>query len=538
MNEYDYIIVGAGSAGCVLANRLSEDKSNQVLLLEAGGSDLHPWVQMPIGYGKSFYHPSLNWRYLTEPDSGTGNRQSYWPRGKVLGGSSSINAMVFIRGNPQDFEDWKNEGNPGWGWQDVLPYFIKSETNQVGGSELRGDAGPLYVSSPDKNCHPTCENFLQAGLELGFDKNSDFNGDTQEGFGKYQLTTKNGRRMSAARAYLHPITSRKNLTIHKNCLVNRINFENSTAVGVECTQQSQTRKFKARKEILLAAGAINSPQLLMLSGIGSGNALQSHGISTILDQSQVGKNLQDHLCIDFLYRSKVPTLNNQLHPWWGKLFQGLRYVLTRSGPLSLSVNQAGAFVKTNEGLSQPNMQLFFSPASYTKAPSGERPLMNPDSFAGFLTSAQPLRPDSRGHLELRDNNPTSSPKIFPNYLQTERDVREILEGALFLKKLGNTEALRTIIDAELLPGNQVTNEDELLDDIRERASTVFHPVSTCKMSPNPDSGVVNSDLKVHGIDRLRIIDASVFPTLVSGNTNAAVIMLAEKASDIIRQYKA
>ncbi len=533
MSTYDFIIIGAGSAGCVLANRLSKNGKYTVLLLEAGGSDFNFWIWMPIGYGKAFYNQSINWMYETEPDEGIAGRTSYWPRGKVIGGSSSINAMVYIRGQREDFDDWKALGNEGWGWGDVLPYFKKSEHNDLGGNEIRGGDGPLYVSTMAKDLHPLCDTFVEAGVECGINHNPDFNGATQEGVGLYQNTAKNGLRMSAARAYLHPANKRKNLTVEKNAHATRILFEGKKAVGVEYHQNGLRQKAFAGREVIVAAGAINSPQILQLSGIGPADLLRAHGIEVVHAAENVGRNLQDHLAIDHLYKSRVPTLNNQLHPWWGKLWQGMRYVLTRRGPLSLGVNQAGAFIKTRPELLRPNMQIYFSPVSYSKAPPGKRPLMAPDPFAGFLVSAQPTRPTSRGYLEICSSDPFKAPAIHPNYLATEHDMNEMIEGAEFLRKLAAAPALAKVIERELAPGPQVQSATEMAADIRQRAGTVFHPVSTCQMGPDARSSVVDARLRVYGLDNLRIVDASIFPTVTSGNTNAPTIMVGEKGADMI-----
>ncbi|SNR72842.1 GMC family oxidoreductase [Puniceibacterium sediminis] len=533
MSEYDFIIVGAGSAGCVLANRLSENGKFSVLLLEAGGSDLNFWIWMPIGYGKTFYRRSVNWMYLTEPIPALNDRVSYWPRGKVMGGSSSINAMVYIRGQQQDFEDWREMGNLGWGWDDVLPYFRKAETNDRGGDDFRGDSGPLHVATMDRDLHPLCQDFIKAGLELQFRYNPDFNGARQDGVGTYQNTAKGGMRMSTARAYIRPARNRANLRIEKRALATRILFEGKRATGVRYRQNGQEKQASARREVILSAGAVNSPQLLQLSGIGPADLLRKCGVGVHHMLSGVGRNLQDHLTVDHIYRAKVPTLNEQLYPWYGKLRHGIRYLLTRRGPLSLGVNQAGGFVATRPGLERPNMQLFFSPVSYTKAPPGKRPLMNPDPFPGFVISAQPTRPTSRGHLAIRSADPSEPPEIHPNYLSTEFDLQEILEGSRLLRSLAATPALRRVIDAEIAPGPQAQSDAELLADCRQRVGTVFHPVSTCRMGPDPDQDVVDNRLRVHGLVGLRVADASIFPTVTSGNTNAPVIMVAEKAADLI-----
>jgi choline dehydrogenase len=533
MPEFDFIIIGAGSAGCVLANRLSENGKYKVLLLEAGGSDLNFWIWMPIGYGKTFYRRSVNWMYETEPDAALNGRVSYWPRGKVMGGSSSINAMVYIRGQREDFEDWKNMGNTNWGWSDVLPYFKKSEQNDKGQDDFRGETGPLHVATMDKHLHPLCQNFIQAGQQIQIPHNSDFNGAEQEGIGTYQNTMKDGMRMSTARAYIRPVNKRKNLHIIKKAMASRLLFDGTRTIGVEYNQNGKIRQAFAKHEVILSAGAINSPQILQLSGIGPAKFLKSKGIDVIHNAGGVGQNLQDHLGLDFIYRSKVPTLNDQLHSWHGKLWQGMRYVLTRGGPLSAGVNQGGGFVRTRPDLTRPNMQLFFSPVSYTKAPPGKRPLMNPDPFSGFLLGYQPTRPTSRGHLKIKSTNPSDAPVIYPNYLATDYDIQEMLEGSKFMRKISEAPALKEIIEREISPGPEVQNDNEFIDDIRARAGTVFHPVSTCKMGSDPKRDVVDQRLRVYGVQNLRVVDASIFPTLTSGNTNAPTIMVGEKGADLI-----
>jgi choline dehydrogenase len=532
MTEFDFIIVGAGSAGCVLAARLTESGKYRVLLLEAGGSDRRLWIQLPIGYGKSFYDPRVNWMYRSEPEPELAGRQGYWPRGKVLGGSSSINEMVHVRGQAADFDDWKARGNPGWGWSDVLPYFRKSE-DFAGGDTARGVGGPLHVTDVSNDCHPLCDAYLRACAETGLPRTPDFNGTNQEGVGLYQIATRSGLRMSAARAYLWHAMKRPNLAVEVRAHAARIRFDGKRAVSVEYRRDGMVQTARARREIILSAGAINSPQLLQLSGVGDATLLKSHGIDVVHDSPAVGRNLQDHLCIDHLYRSRQPTLNEDLGTWRGRVRVGLRYLLSRRGPLAMSVNQGGGFIRTRPSLSRPNIQLYFSPLSYTRGVPGKRALMRPDRFPGFLIGAQPCRPTSRGHIAIRSNDPFAAPAIHPNSLATDDDRRDMLEASKFLRRLSAAPSLAAIIADEIQPGAAVQSDAEFVEDIRQRASTVFHPVSTCRMGPDATSDVVDSQLAVHGLDGLRVADASIFPGLTSGNTNAPTIMVAEKAADMI-----
>jgi choline dehydrogenase len=533
MTVYDYIIIGAGTAGCVLARRLTDSGAHKVLLLEAGGGDRRLWIQLPIGYGMSFYSPRVNWMYRTEPEPALDGRQGYWPRGKIVGGSSSINAMVYVRGQPADFDDWRAAGNPGWGWTDVLPYFKKAEDYAGGGDAWRGAGGPQHVADVSRDCHPLCENYLRACEEIGLTRTPDFNGPRSEGVGLYRITTRGGLRMSAARAYLWPAMKRKNLRVETGAHATRVLFEGARATGVEYSQGGARKTALAGGEVILAAGAINSPQLLQLSGVGPAGVLKPLGIGIVRDSPAVGRNLQDHLCIDHLYRARVPTLNQELGTWPGRIRAGLRYLALRRGPLAISVNQGGGFVRTRPDLPRPNIQLYFSPVSYTKAMPGKRALMKPDGFPGFLLSAQHCRPTSRGHLHIRSSDPFAAPAIFPNSLASEHDRRELLEGSKFLRKLTAAPSLAAVIAAELQPGPQARSDADLARDIGRRASSVFHPVSTCRMGPDANDNVVSHELKVHGVRNLRVIDASVFPTVTSGNTNAPTIMVAEKGADMV-----
>jgi choline dehydrogenase len=535
LDQYDYIIVGGGSAGCVVASRLSESGRRSVLLLEAGPSDRSFWIQVPIGYGKTFYDRRVNWMYQSEPSPGLGGRITYCPRGKVLGGSSSINAMVYARGQAGDFDDWAAMGNPGWGWQDVLPIYKRMEDHDLGAGPSHGTGGPLHVTDISDVAHPLCHVFVAAGQEAGLAFNPDLNGQTIEGVGLYQINTRNGFRMSAARAYLRPARRRPNLRVVTKALATRVLLDGRRAVGVAYRWNGQSVVAGAGREVILSAGTINSPQLLQLSGIGPGDVLRSAGIDVQHDSPAVGRNLQDHLCFDHVYRSTKRTLNNDLYPWSGKLRAGLQYLLMRTGPLSLSVNQGGAFFRSRPELERPNIQLYFSPLTYERTPPGIRRLMSPDPFPGFCTSASPCRPTSRGYLQLASSDPARSPLIYPNAMSTDHDVEELLAGARFLRRLAATPALASVIEAELKPGLAVQSDDELIADIRERAYSVFHPVGTCRMGPEPTEAVVDHRLRVHGLAGLRVIDASIFPAVTSGNTNAPAIMVGEKGADLVRE---
>jgi choline dehydrogenase len=534
LQDFDYIIVGAGSAGCVLANRLTEDGKSTVLLLEAGGSDMNFWVQVPIGYGKVYYDARVNWKYTTEPDPNRDGLRMYWPRGKVLGGSSSINAMVYVRGHRNDYAEW-NAAAPGWGWDDVAPIFKRMEDWSGGADAYRGAGGPLHVHDVSKEVHPLTRTYLQAGEQAGFPINPDYNGADMEGVACYQITTKGGFRASAARSYLRPARQRKNLSLLTKAHVNRVVLEDKRAVGVEYSHQGQTKIARARRELILCGGAINSPQLLQLSGIGPAEVLRRNGIAVVHDSAQVGRNLSDHLGADNLYRAKVPSLNQQLRPWWGKIMAGLQYLLTRKGPLSLSLNQGGGFVRVDPNSEQPDLQLYFSPVSYTRAPVGTRPLMNPDPFPGFLLGFNPCKPTSTGYLEIQSPDPEVAPLMQGNYLSTQYDRDMMLAGMRLMRTMAETPAFQSVIDSEISPGPDLTTDDQMNAYIREKSWTVFHQCGTCRMGSDPATSVVDARLRVHGISGLRVADASIFPTISTGNTNAPAIMVGEKASDIIRQ---
>ena len=522
--SHDYIIVGAGSSGCVLANRLTADGRKRVLLLEAGGSDRRFYVQLPLGYGKLFYNPAVNWMYQTEPDPGLAGNRDHWPRGKLLGGSSSINAMVWIRGHASDYDDWEAAGNPGWGWASVLPAYRAIEDNEAGGDAWRGSGGPLFISANRRDLHPLCETFIRATEATGLPRNPDFNGAEQEGVGIYQMTIRGARRNSAARAFLRPAMKRPNLRVETRAHVTRVLFEGRRAVGVEYRQGGTLHQVRAR-EVILSGGAVNSPQLLMLSGVGDAAHLQAMGVPVVAHNANVGAHLNDHQGINYTWRMTVPTYNDVLRPWWGKLRAGMQYFLAGAGPLAKSINHGGGFFRTDSSLSRPNMQLYFQAFS-TLIPRGdERPLLTPDPFSGMSIGLSNCRPTSRGHITLASPDPFVPPRIVANAFSTDHDVAEMLLAVKYLRRIAAQAPLAGLIAEELRPGQAVQSDDDLIADFRARSGTVYHPSCTARMGPDPATSVVGADLKVHGVEGLRVCDASVFPTLIGGNTNAPAILV-------------
>ncbi|RWP94273.1 GMC family oxidoreductase N-terminal domain-containing protein [Mesorhizobium sp.] len=533
MQTYDFIIVGSGSAGSVVAERLSASGRFSVLVLEAGGSDRRFYVQMPLGYGKTFFDPAVNWNYKAEPDPGLAGNVDHWPRGRLLGGSSSINAMVWIRGAREDFDAWAAAGNPGWGFDDLLPVFKALEDNQAGADQWRGVGGPLHIADCSTSVHPLTKRYLAAANQAGLPFNPDFNGASQEGAGIYQITTKNGRRMSAARAFLRPAMKRKNVRVEMNALATRILFEGKRAVGIEYLQNGETKTARVGREIILSGGSINSPQLLQLSGVGPSGLLAALGIAVVHANENVGANLQDHVGINYTFRGRLPTLNQILRPWWGKLMVGMQYMLMRSGPLSLSMNNAGGFFRTDPAAARPNMQLYFQAFSTVIPKSGERPILTPDPWPGFSIGLSNCRPSSRGEIMIRSSNPRDYPKIVANAFSTEADVAEMLEAVKFIRKIAAMPAMAEIIEEEVLPGPSITSDADLIEDFRKRSGTVYHPVATCRMGPDATAAVVDPRLRVHGLESLRVIDASIFPDNITGNTNAAAIMTGWKGAELV-----
>jgi choline dehydrogenase len=526
--EFDFVIVGAGSAGCVLANRLSANSNNSVLLLEAGPRDTNLWIHVPLGYGRLFKEKTVNWMYQTEPEPELDGRRVFQPRGKVLGGSSSINGLLYVRGQHEDYDRWRQHGNQGWGYDDVLPYFKKAEDQSRGEDEFHGKGGPLPVSDlghPD----PLSAAFITAAAETGLPLNRDFNGASQEGTGFFQTTTRHGRRASAAVAYLRSASGRNNLRIETEALAQRIVFDGRRANAVEFRRAGVLKMARARKEIVVSGGAFNSPQLLQLSGVGPAELLRRLGIEVVLDAPGVGQDLQDHMQVRVIMRCSRPiTLNDIVNNPFRKVLTGLQYAAFRTGPLTIAAGTSGAFFKTNPRLSTPDIQVHFLPFSTDKM--GERL----HSFSGFTASVCQLRPESRGSLRIKSADPTAPPEIRINYLSTETDRTANVEGLKILRKILSAPALKPYVVEEVDPGPKVVSDAELLSFCRARGSTIYHPTSTCRMGNDP-LAVLDQRLRVRGIEGLRIVDASVMPDLVSGNTNAVVIMIAEKASDMILQ---
>ena len=538
----DYIVVGAGSAGCALANRLSAAAGNKVLLLEAGGDDRptrnpgqflsNLMIHVPVGYSQTLKDPKVNWLYPTEPDPGTGDRVHIWPRGKVLGGSSSINGLIYIRGQHADYDRWRQLGCEGWGWDDVRPYFLRSEHQERGAGEHHAVGGPLNVSDVTQG-HEVSDAVVEACVEAGIPRNEDVNGADQEGVSYYQLTVKNGQRCSAAVAYLHPVMGRANLRVETRALTTRVVFEGKKAVGVEYLQGGERKFARAAREVILAGGAVNSPQLLQLSGIGPAPLLAEHGIEVVSELAGVGGNLQDHYVISMTWRLKAGTVSvNELTKGARFLGETVKYLFRRKGLLTLSAAHIAAFCKSRPDLSGPDIQFHILPATMDVDKFVNQQKMELEGLPGLTLAPCQVRPESRGQIKITSPDPTIYPSIAPNYLSDPLDQEVAVASLKWGRRIAGQRALTPWIDHEMMPGPDFESDEALLGYARMAGTTIYHPVGTCQMGHGPGA-VVDPQLRVIGVEGLRVVDASIMPRLVSGNANAATIMIAEKAADMV-----
>ena len=530
---FDYVIIGAGSAGCVLANRLSKDAHNAVCLLEAGGKDNWIWFHIPVGYLFAIGNPRADWMFKTEAETGLNGRILNYPRGKVLGGCSAINAMIYMRGQREDYDNWRQMGLEGWGWDDVRPIFRHHLDHYLGAGEHHGAGGEWRVEAPRMKWE-ILDSFIEAAVEAGIPRASDFNTGSNEGVSYFHVNQKNGRRWSAARGFLRPALSRANLKVETHAHATRILFEGKRAIGVEIRQNGNVRRILARKEVILSAGAIASPQLLQLSGIGNGALLKEHGIDVVHHLPGVGENLQDHLQLRPIYKvSGVRTLNEEYRSLFRKGQMALEYALFRKGPLTMAPSQLGAFTRSSPDYATPNLQFHIQPLSLDKF--GE----DPHPFPAFTASVCNLRPTSRGTVRIRDGKAEEAPLIRPNYLSTEEDQRVAVDALRLVRQIISMPALQKYRPEEYKPGATLTTDEELLKGARDIGTTIFHPVGTAKMGIDSDPmAVTDARLRVRGIENLRVIDASIMPTITSGNTNSPTLMIADKGAAMILEDQA
>ncbi len=531
MTRYDYIVVGAGSSGCVVASRLSEDPSVNVLLIEAGGSADKFWVHAPAGMGRLFLEKSINWAYFTAGVPNARDRSIYWPRGRVLGGTSAVNGMVYVRGHPDDFDGWARLGADGWSWRDVLPYFLKSEANSRGASEYHGGEGPLSVSDPLIRS-ATIEDYISAAERTGIPRTSDHNAPPYEGADFHQHTIRDGRRESAYTAFVAPVRSRKNLTILENAQVLRVVVRDRTAIGVEILERGRIRMIEAARETIVSAGSLNSPHLLMLSGIGPAASLTKQGILPVSDLPGVGQNLQDHWFAPMIWRTTPDSSFNRDVSGWRKYLSGIRYLLGRRGVLAISASQSAAFVRSSDKVARPDLQMVLRPLSYTFDPKGAVVV---DGFPGISAGLVLLNPGSRGSVSLVSADPLAAPSFQPNYLSDPADAERTIAGVRRMREIMASEPIASRIEAEILPGPGVTSDADILEHLQTVGNCGWHQVGTCRIGKDANA-VVDPALRVRGIDRLRVADGSVMPTITSGNTNAPCIMIGEKAADMIRAH--
>ena len=528
--KFDFVIIGAGSAGCAIASRLSEDGKYSVAVIEAGPKDSNPWIHVPVGYFKTMGNPKSDWRYVAQADPGINGRAIPWPRGRVLGGSSSINGLLYVRGQHQDFDHWRQLGNAGWSWEDVLPYFKRSESwhgNAKSGDNTRGFDGPLSVS-PTALKRTVVDHWIDAAVAAGYKKNADYNGEDQEGVGYFQLTLKNGRRCSSAQAYLKPARNRKNLSIITDTQVERLVLEDGRVTRIVATSNGNRVEIAVECEVILSAGAIGSPQILMLSGIGAADELSTLGINVEKELPGVGKNLQDHLQARPIFKTDLSTINIEVNNIFKQALIGMQYAATRTGPMTMAASLGTGFLKTNPDLETPDIQFHIQPFSANNAVEGTHP------FSAFTASVLQLRPESTGHLALTSADINDHPAIHPNYLATKTDQETIVKGIQIARKISTYDPLKAHITEEYAPGREIAMDDEVgtLEWARNTAVTIYHPTGTCKIGSDKMS-VVDERLRVHGVKGLRVADASIMPTITSGNTNAPSIMIGEKASDMI-----